>query len=96
MRTWGFSPVEQDEIWERWRGGESIRTIGKRLGHRLPSVRLFLLDTGGVQQQPPRRAVTLLVFAGAGGDLARPSGPANRLGKLHASCDGHPQLSAER
>ena len=56
MRSWGLSAAEQDEVWVRWRQGESLRLIARRLGKRGPSVRAFVLQTGGVQQHPPRRA----------------------------------------
>src|SRR5215211_3612457 len=57
MRSWGLSAVEQDEVWQRWRRGESLRLIARRLGKRGPSVRAFVLQTGGVQRPRPRRAV---------------------------------------
>src|SRR5829696_8348620 len=55
VRSWGLSAAEQDEVWRRWRQGESLRLIARRLGKRGPSVRAFVLQTGGVQQHPPRR-----------------------------------------
>jgi hypothetical protein len=33
--------------------GESLRLIARRLGTRRPSVRAFVLQTGGVQRHPP-------------------------------------------
>src|SRR5215213_1801448 len=63
MRSWGLSTAEQDEVWARWRRGESLRLIARRLGKRGPSVRAFVLQTGGVQQQPPRRNVRCLRMA---------------------------------
>jgi transposase, IS30 family len=36
MRSWGLSADEQDEVWQRWRRGESLRLIAQRLG-RVPS-----------------------------------------------------------
>jgi IS30 family transposase len=56
VRSWGLSAAEQDEVWRRWRQGESLRLIARRLGKRGPSVRAFVLQTGGVQRHPPRRA----------------------------------------
>ena len=53
MRSWGLSAAEQDEVWARWRQGESLRLIARRLGKRGPSVRAFVLQTGGVQRRPP-------------------------------------------
>ena len=56
VRCWGLSAAEQDEVWARWRQGESLRLIARRLGKRGPSVRAFVLQSGGVQRHPPRRA----------------------------------------
>ena len=56
MRSWGLSAAEQDEVWARWRQGESLRLIARRLGKRGPSVRAFVLQSGGVQRHPPGRA----------------------------------------
>jgi transposase, IS30 family len=63
MRSWGLSAVEQDEGWKRWRLGESLRLIARRLGKRGPSVRAFVLQTGGVQCPPLRRAARALMLA---------------------------------
>ena len=56
MRSWGLSAAEQDEVWARWRQGESLRLIARRLGKRGPSVRAFVLQSGGVRRHPPGRA----------------------------------------
>ena len=63
MQSWGLSAAEQDEVWRRWRQGESLRLIARRLGKRGPSVRAFVLQTGGVQRHPPRRAPRCLSMA---------------------------------
>jgi transposase, IS30 family len=63
VRSWGLSAAEQDEVWTRWRRGESLRLIARRLGKRGPSVRAFVLQTGGVQRHPPRRAPRCLTMA---------------------------------
>jgi DNA-binding CsgD family transcriptional regulator len=63
VRSWGLSVQEQDEVWARWRQGESLRLIARRLGKRGPSVRAFVLQTGGVQRHPPRRALRSLSMA---------------------------------
>jgi IS30 family transposase len=60
VRSWGLSVKEQDELWGRWRQGESLRLIARQLGKRGPSIRAFVLQTGGVQQRPPRRAARSL------------------------------------
>ena len=63
MRSWGLSAAAQDEVWARWRQGESLRLIARRLGKRGPSVRGFVLQTGGGQRHPPRRASRSLTMA---------------------------------
>jgi IS30 family transposase len=63
VRSWGLSPEEQDEVWVRWRQGESLRLIARRMGKRVPSVRAFVLQTGGVQRHPPQRAQRCLSMA---------------------------------
>ena len=63
MRSWGLSVQEQEELWRRWRQGESLRLIARRMGKRGPSVRAFVLQTGGVQRHPPRRAARCLSMA---------------------------------
>ena len=63
MRSWGLSAAEQDEVWTRWRQGESLRLIARRMGKRDPSVRAFVLQTGGVQHHPSRRRLQCLSMA---------------------------------
>jgi IS30 family transposase len=63
VRSWGLSAAEQDEVWARWRQGESLRLIARRLGKRGPSIRAFVLQTGGVQRHLPRRALRCLSMA---------------------------------
>src|SRR5829696_1942353 len=63
MRSWGLSVQDQEELWRRWRQGESLRLIARRLGKRGPSVRAFVLQTGGVQRHPARRAKRCLSMA---------------------------------
>jgi IS30 family transposase len=60
VRSWGLSAQEQEELWRRWRQGESLRLIARRMGKRGPSVRAFVLQSGGVQQRPPQRAARSL------------------------------------
>jgi IS30 family transposase len=60
VRSWGLSVQEQDELWRRWRQGESLRLIARRLGKRGPSVRAFVLQSGGIQQPSRQRPVRSL------------------------------------
>jgi DNA-binding CsgD family transcriptional regulator len=63
MRSWGLSVQEQEELWSRWRNGESLRLIARRMGKRGPSVRAFVLQSGGVQQPSRRRPARSLSAA---------------------------------
>jgi IS30 family transposase len=55
VRSWGLSPAAQDELWARWRQGQSLRLIARQMGKRGPSIRAFVLQSGGIQQPPRRR-----------------------------------------
>jgi hypothetical protein len=63
VRSWGLSVQEQDELWTRWRQGESLRLIARRMGKRGPSVRAFVLQSGGIQQPPRQRPARSLSAA---------------------------------
>jgi hypothetical protein len=63
VRSWGLSAQEQEELWRRWRRGESLRLIARQLGNRGPSVRAFVLQTGWGAAAPPRRAPRWLSMA---------------------------------
>lgn len=63
MRDYGFSPAQQDEIWRRWRDGESFSLMGRALGAPMHHVRRFLYQSGGVHQAPQRRSVRHLTAA---------------------------------
>ena len=65
----GLSAVEQDQVWQRWRQGESLRLIARRLGKRGPSVRAFVLQSGGVQC--PHETIYLSLFVQSRGALRR-------------------------
>ena len=49
MRDYGFSSVQQEELWRRWRSGESLGGIARGMGAQLQHVRRFLLQTGGLK-----------------------------------------------
>ncbi|MFE7332083.1 IS30 family transposase [Streptomyces sp. NPDC057565] len=56
MRDYGISPAQQDEIWRRWREGESFSLMGRALGTSMHHVRRFLYQSGGVRQAPQLRS----------------------------------------
>jgi IS30 family transposase len=51
-----FTELEKAEVWDRWQGGEAMRSIARRLGRESSSVRTMIEDTGGVRPGPRRRA----------------------------------------
>jgi IS30 family transposase len=59
VRSWALSVQEQEELWARWRQGESLRLIALRMGKRGPRYGPMCCRPGGVQQRPPRAARSL-------------------------------------
>jgi hypothetical protein len=56
VRDYGFSPTQEDEIWRRWREGQSFSLMGRALGAPMHHVRRFLYQSGGVRQAPQQRS----------------------------------------
>ncbi|MFI1035136.1 transposase [Streptomyces sp. NPDC020951] len=56
VRDYGFSPAQQDEIWRRWREGQSFSLIGRALEARMQNARRLLLQIGGVRLTPQQRS----------------------------------------
>jgi len=54
--SFGLSVEQQDEVWDRWRKGESLRAIARRMGINRPAtVRSFVAETGGVRRPAQHR-----------------------------------------
>jgi len=51
-----FTELEKVEVWDRWQGGEAMRSIARGLGRESSSVRTLIEDTGGVRPAPRRRS----------------------------------------
>ncbi|MEU5282347.1 hypothetical protein AB0G87_38915 [Streptomyces asoensis] len=49
VRDYGLSPAQQDEVWRRWREGQSFSLIARALGAPMQSARRFLCQNGGVR-----------------------------------------------
>lgn len=58
-----MSTARQDEVWRRWRAGESFSAIARSLELPLQHVRRFLAQTGGVRRPPPQRRSQHLTMA---------------------------------
>ena len=50
-----FTEAEKAVVWDRWPGGEAMRSIARRLGRESSSVRTMIEDCGGVRPVPRRR-----------------------------------------
>ena len=50
-----FTELEKAEVWDRWKAGESMRSIARRLGRQHASVRTMIGDAGGVRPVARRR-----------------------------------------
>src|ERR1700751_603158 len=57
-----WSGAERIELWRRYKGGESVRSIGRALGRPGESIFGPLRRLGGVAPQPRRRSTRVLSF----------------------------------
>ncbi len=55
-RRRGLSHPQRDDLWARWRAGESMSDIGRALGKPPGSIFTFLAVQGGIARAPRRRA----------------------------------------
>jgi IS30 family transposase len=60
MATW-WTATRKDEVWERWKAGESGAEIARALGKRSGSIHMVLRATGGIV--PPRRCRSRAVLS---------------------------------
>ena len=59
----GFTIDERDEIWRRWKAGESMRVIGRAVGAGQSSVQSVLQRCGGIRPASRRRSEQCLAMA---------------------------------
>ncbi len=57
LQAYGLTADQQDELWQRWRKGEALRSVARQLGAPVQHVRRFVAQTGGVRPQPVGRSV---------------------------------------
>jgi IS30 family transposase len=58
-----LSPTEKNEIWERWKAGQSMHEIGRAYGRPHPTIRKLLLPRGGIAPIARRRSRLALTLA---------------------------------
>src|ERR1700736_6891646 len=58
-----LSSTEKNEIWERWKAGQSMHEIGRAYGRPHPTIRKLLLPRGGIAPTARRRSRLALTLA---------------------------------
>jgi len=48
-KRFGFSVVEKNKIWSRWKAGQSLHEIGRAFDKPHSSIRCLLLPRGGIR-----------------------------------------------
>lgn len=59
----GLSAAQKTELWERWKGGQSLSEIGVALGKHAASIFCVLAHQGGIYRPPRRRSPRILSLA---------------------------------
>ena len=112
MRRFGLSAVEQEQVWELWGTGKSLRAVARAIGCREQQLRRYVWSTGGVRPAARRRAAWCLsvdereeISRGlARGDSCRQIGAivgrshstVSREVKRNGGRDGYRAVSADR
>ncbi len=58
-----FTAAESAEIWDRWRKGEGLKSIGRVFGKSSSSIFAHIRPTGGIRPPPRRRSQLALTLA---------------------------------
>jgi IS30 family transposase len=58
-----LSPTDKNEIWGRWKAGQSMHEIGRAYGRPHPTIRKLLLPRGGIAPIARRRSRLALTLA---------------------------------
>jgi IS30 family transposase len=58
-----LSPTEKNDIWGRWKAGQSMHEIGRAYGRPHPTIRKLLLPRGGIAPIARRRSRLALTLA---------------------------------
>jgi IS30 family transposase len=62
-RRWKLSAVQQSDMWNRWKAGESLNAIGRALGKDHVVIQLLLARHGGIAPAVRRRSRITLTLA---------------------------------
>src|SRR5258708_34943817 len=58
-----FTAAESADIWDRWRRGEGLKSIGRVFGKSSSSIFAHICPTGGIRPPPRRRSRLALTLA---------------------------------
>lgn len=59
----GLSGEQKAEVWQRWKAGQSMRTIAAAFDRKHPTILCLLARHGGIEPPPRRRAAIALTLA---------------------------------
>jgi hypothetical protein len=62
-RRFGLSAIEKQEVWSRWKAGQSLHEIGRAFGTEHSCIRSVLLPRGGIRPAARRRSCVALTLA---------------------------------
>jgi DNA-binding CsgD family transcriptional regulator len=81
-----LSPTEKNDIWRRWKCGQSLHEIGRAHGRPHPTVRKLLLPSGGIPPITRRRSRLALTLAERE-DISRGIASGSRLREIARRLD---------
>jgi hypothetical protein len=70
-QRFGLSAIEKNEIWGRWKAGQTLHEIGRAFDKPHSSILCLLLPRGGIPPKARRRSRLALTRAKREGHLAR-------------------------
>lgn len=95
-----YSAEQRSEIWDRWRRGESMSSIGRRFDRESSSVFSVLSPSGGIRPAERRRSARGAEPGRARGGLQRPGrgafAPGDRRPARPGAIDDQPGSRTER
>src|ERR1700735_1217000 len=62
-KRFGLSAIEKEEVWNRWKAGQSLHEIGRAFGKEHSCIRSVLLPRGGIRPAARRRSPLALTLA---------------------------------
>jgi transposase, IS30 family len=62
-QRFGLSAIEKNEIWRRWKAGQTLHETGRAFDKPHSSIRCLLLPRGGIPPQARRRSRLALTRA---------------------------------